>query len=72
MLDQQVRFLDKCRSSQVQIQTMELIGRNHEKAGNRFLASTRTQFNGHHNNLRNFINPLRILIHILSFTEDKG
>ena len=37
---------------------MELTGRNFEKARDRFLASTRTQFNLYHSNLRNFINPL--------------
>ena len=37
---------------------MELTGRSFEKARDRFLASTRTQFNLYHSNLRNFINPL--------------
>ena len=67
ILDQQVRFLDKCRSSQVCIQKMELTGRNFEKAKDRFLASSRAQFNG----FSNFINPLTSVIKCKRIVLDK-
>lgn len=45
VLELQLSFLEKCRSTQVNVQKMEIaIGRNHEKAKNRFMASTRSQF----------------------------
>ena len=60
MLELQLSFLEKCRSSHVNVQKMELAGNNgsrhFEKTKNRFMASTRCQFQSQH--LRTFINPL--------------
>ena len=58
MLELQLSFLEKCRSSHVNVQKMELAGngKNFEKTKTRFMASTRCQFQSQH--LRTFINPL--------------
>lgn len=59
MLELQMSFLEKCRSTHINVQKMEIsAGRNYDKAKNRFLASTKSQFHSHHGAQRNFINPL--------------
>lgn len=44
MLELQLSFLEKCRNSHVNVQKMELAGKSFEKTKNRFMASTRCQF----------------------------
>ena len=57
-LELSLSFMDKCRATHMKIQMIELAGsrNNFDKAKNRFIASTKLQFQSQHQ--RNFINPL--------------
>jgi phosphatidylinositol-4,5-bisphosphate 3-kinase len=57
LLEHQMTLLDKCRETHLNLQKMEVTTRSYEKAKNRFAASMRSQFYGHHP-YRNFVNPL--------------
>ena len=62
MLELQLSFMEKCRSTHVNVQKIEIsAGRNYDKAKNRFLASTKSQFlhySRDYGYTRNFVNPL--------------
>ena len=45
MLELQLSFMEKCRSTHINVQKIEISsGRNYDKSKNRFLASTKSQF----------------------------